>query len=124
MTATLSEDLARVLALCEKYPPFMLFGENCEEATAIAASSFIRANGQALSALVKDAERYAWMKANCFPTEYDKRTHPHVIIRVCIGADERSVNWMYPGPESRVGIPSLDQAIDAAIAAASGENRT
>jgi hypothetical protein len=64
-----------------------------------------------------DAEnlrRYAWLRDNCYINRSDDREFPHAIIRICLGLqDSKTFAWMYPGHTRGVGVPTLDEAIDA-----------
>jgi len=63
-----------------------------------------------LAELRRDAERYRWLRDNCFQTENMSRAHPYAMVQVHLD-DSR---YMLPGHNPGVGVPSLDAAIDAA----------
>jgi len=60
-----------------------------------------------------DAERYRWLRDNCKPG-YSKAVTPHAVIKVCVGESRDGIGWFdIIGPKAKVGIVTLDQAIDA-----------
>lgn len=83
------------------------------------AGDLIAIRGVIASAL-DDAERYRWLRDNCFINRPDARETPHAVIAVCVGPFQNGIGWMHPGHTSGVGIPSLDTAVDTARAAAAG----
>lgn len=67
-------------------------------------------------ALREDAERYRWLRSNVYPSGFFGRKGPHVVMSVYFGHDAKGNQLlMHPGKESKVGIPDLDTAIDAAM---------
>lgn len=67
-----------------------------------------------LAAVREDAERYRWLRDNCVPCGGDEEV-PHARIRVCLGRKGKNIHWFdLIGPRNRVGVISLDAAIDAA----------
>lgn len=71
--------------------------------------------------LVRDAMRYRWLRENCLPHMYEHREFAHAVVFVSLGLQpDGKIHVMQPGTEAHVGIPSLDTAIDTAIAQAEG----
>lgn len=70
----------------------------------------------ALGDVEKDAARYRWLAENCRPwTGGDDQ--PHALIQICRGEmDDGMIGWFnIVGPVSRVGIITLDAAVDASM---------
>lgn len=62
----------------------------------------------------EDAERYRWLCDNCRP-EYSSIETPHAVVKVCVGDVRNGTGWFdIIGPQAKVGIVTLDQAVDEA----------
>lgn len=68
------------------------------------------------AALVRDAERYRWLRDNVQPWRNDN-DKPHAIVNICRGEmEDGKIGWFnIIGRYSQVGIITLDEAIDAAL---------
>lgn len=90
-----------------------------EYETAYDCADFLRDHGPAIAQALEDARRYRWLREHCYTSRSDERGFPHAVIAVSLGEskDGKWVEWMHPGHTVGVGVPSLDTAIDAAIAA-------
>lgn len=73
-----------------------------------------------ITSALDDAERYRWLRDNCYINRPDARETPHAVIAVCVGTFQNGIGWMHPGHTPGVGVPSLDTAVDTARAAAAG----
>lgn len=65
--------------------------------------------------MAKDAARWRWMSQNCHP-EFSSLDTPHVVAKVCVGGHRNGTGWFeIIGPQAKVGIVTLEQAIDIAM---------
>lgn len=80
----------------------------------------LNAAREVIASALDDAERYRWLRDNCYINRLNTRETPHAVIAVCVGAFQNGIGWMHPGHTPGVGIPSLDAAVDTARAAAAG----
>lgn len=64
----------------------------------------------------RDAARYRWLRDNCFINTHNDRAKPYAVIHVHLESKGGYDYWVHPGCSPGVGIPSLDTAVDAAIA--------